>query len=320
MKAQLYPVENQDPLSSARSILQDLWQAATLDGLYLPTYQEEAAIPEGQFIQDPAQLEYADPFAPVMPVNHAPAALKALREHPDWRLGVFLRPCEWRSFHILTKRSQEKTNHLFAISADCTGAMRPEDYILLSAGDSPGLTRQVLHFAAQGGLLPSRHRFSCQICEEPFPEEVDLHFELFGTPTDDQLILRYKDEQIAQMVSERRSGSEVPSDAGEHRTQVLGDLARWRSRSFEKRKAQLKPEALTVDGLVTHLRVCQKCQLALQQHCPTVVLDSIVGEDELSLNQLQAWLRSCSGCGVCDQDCPQDYPLFTVIFALRNLN
>jgi Pyruvate/2-oxoacid:ferredoxin oxidoreductase delta subunit len=319
MKALLYRVENQDPVSTARKLLQDLWQSTALDGFFITAWKNGSSVPEGELFKDPSHLELADPFAPFMPVNQAPLALLALRSQTDHRLGVFLRPCEWRTFQVLIDQSGEHFDNIFTISADCTGAMTLEDFERLAEGDPRGITKRVLHFASQGGILPSRQQSSCQLCEAPIPGEVDLQFEFFGVPTDEQLILNFKDPQVAQSMSERNAGSAVPNDFVERRARVLQDLARWRESSFEKRKAQLGPDAISIEGLTAHLQSCENCRTTLQKHCPTVNLEILSSQDNAGTDQLRFWLSSCSGCGVCDKDCPEEYPLFGVIFSLRDM-
>jgi Pyruvate/2-oxoacid:ferredoxin oxidoreductase delta subunit len=317
---QLFPVENQDPLATARLLLQDLWQAVDLEGMYLPLQREGAIPPQGTFLQHPNQLETADPFAPVMPVNHAPDALRVLREHPDIRIGVFMRPCEWRSFQVLRNGSGESLSNLYAISADCTGAMPVGDFELLSEGNPQQVTRQALHFAAQGGILPSRQQSSCQLCEDPFPLDVDLHFELFGVPTDTQLMLNFRDAEVAGAFSTQSRATNVPDSILERRHQVLQDLARWRANIFEKRKSELGPDLISMQGLAAHLRKCESCRATLKAHCPLIDFDLLTEATNAGLKRFRAWLGSCSGCGVCDKTCPDGYPLFGVIFSLRELH
>ena len=320
VKAQLYCVENLDPVTTARKLLQDLWQSAELDGLYIPVRKDGSIIPKGELFDDPSQLEFADPFAPIMPINQAPFALQALRDQPKRHLGVFLRPCEWRTFQVLISQSGEHFHNLFAISADCMGAMDQQEFERLTERDPRGLTRRALHFASQGGILPSRQQSSCQLCEDPIPGDVDLQFDFFGVPTDEQLILNFKDPRVAQAVSEQNASIEVPKDMLERRTRVLQDLARWRSSSFEKRKAQLGSDALSIEGLTAHLQSCESCRVALRKYCPTVNVELLTTQSDAAIDQLWDWLMSCSGCGVCDKDCPEEYPLFGVIFSLRSMD
>ncbi len=320
MKQQLYPVQNQDPLNSARALLEELWQVAGFEGMYLPRWADGGGIPEGGYIDQPSQLKTADPFAPVMPTNYAPAALETLRNHANSHTGVFLRPCEWRSFHVLANGSGDKLDHLFSISADCTGAMPLDDFSRFAKGDPQSMTPLVLHFASQGGILPSRHQTSCQLCENPYPKDVDLQFELFGIPTNEQLVLNFREAEIAQAFAERTLAGEVPPVVATRREQVLQDLARWRATSFEKRKAQLGPERLSLEGLIAHVRSCESCQTNLRSHCPQVDLEKLLELSNQNIERFQRWVSSCSGCGVCDKDCPQEYPLFAVIFSLRGIH
>ncbi len=206
----------------------------------------------------------------------------------------------------------------FSISADCTGALTEEDFLLLADGAPHDLTHQVLHFAAQGGILPSRRQASCQLCDDPFPENVDLHFELFGIATGDNLLLNFRNPSLAQEIASRNAGENVPDHLRERREQVLADLARWRTKSFEKRLEQLGSDLVSLDNLVFHLSSCESCQATLKKHCPLVDMEIIHEGGQSARSEIETWVRSCSGCGVCDRACPEDYPLFSVILALRS--
>ena len=319
MMRQLYPVDHQNPLGTTRTLLGMLWEIADFEGMYLPTWDDSDSTPEGRLLQQPHQLERADPFAPVMTANHAPSVLQILQEDPQRRIGVFLRPCEWRSFYVLINGSGDLLQNLFKISADCTGVLAVDNFIRLAKGDPLQMTRQVLHFASQGGILPSRHQASCQMCENPFPNDVDLHFELFGVPTEEQLILDFSNPETAQALSNKTLASEVPSIVADRREQVLQDLARWRASSFEKIKVQLGPDLLSLQGLADHIRSCESCQITLTTQCPLIDLEMLLDPSDPELQQFLIWLQSCSGCGVCDQTCPEEYPLFGVIFSLRGI-
>lgn len=321
MKALQFRVEHQDPLSSARALLQDLWHTASLEGFYIPIWPEQAEAPQGGICDEPSQLTLADPFAPVMPMNQAPQAYQALHDHPGRRWGLFLRPCEWRTFKTLVDRSGEPGGALvLAMSADCTGTMAPQDFVARGAGDMHALTREALHFASQGGILPSRRQSSCQLCEDPFPRDVDLQFELFGIPTEQYLVISFRDADVARVMAERAHGTTLPTSMVERRKLVLRDLARWRASSFEKRKAALDPEKSTIEALASHLHACEVCRETLKRHCPLLDLDLLSQVLARDLAAAQAWLGSCSGCGVCELDCPEAYPLFDVIFSLRGVH
>ena len=320
MIAKSFAVEEQAPLATTRALLRDIWQAAALDGLYIAAWVTDQPIPEGVLIESPPQLDSADPFAPAMTINRAPHALQALRDHPDQRLGVFLRPCEWRTYQALIDASEAAINNVVTMSADCTGAMSDKDFVELCDGDCQALTRQVLQFATQGGILPSRNQSSCQLCEDPFPSQVDVHFELFGIPTTEFLILNFQDQDVALTVSDLAAGADVPAGTEERRNSVLADLARWRANSFAKRSEQLGSAMLSFDGLTNHLQSCESCRVALKDHCPLIDLEILTAAGSDLIASVQNWVYSCSGCGVCESDCPDGYPLFSVIFALRDIH
>ncbi len=320
MKSIQFDVDNQDPIASARALLQGLWQMAGLEALYIPAWIDDADLPKNLLCEDPSQLRQADPFAPVFPRNQAPDAYQMLREQPGRRTGIFLRPCEWRTFQTLIERSGKPGEDFLSLSADCTGAMSEQDYIELSAGKPGALTRKVLHFAAQGGILPSQRQSSCQLCEDPFPGDVDLQFELFGVQTEQHLVLSFKDAGTARTAAERMSGASLPTRSVERRKQVLQDLARWRASTFEKRRAKIDADGFTIQVLATHLSSCGTCRNTLEKHCPLIDLEMLSDAGLRDIPAVKHWLDSCSGCGVCEQDCPEAFPLFDVIFSLRNVH
>jgi Pyruvate/2-oxoacid:ferredoxin oxidoreductase delta subunit len=311
-------VQDHDPLTTARSFLNSVWEAADLHAMFLPIWGDAFDYPESRLIDSPEQIQDADPFAPVMPANRAPHALQVLEEHRDRRIGVFLRPCEWRTVRVMVSETSAKTDNLFSMSADCTGAMTVNNYLQLGGDEPIKLSYEVLQFASQGGILPSRRQSSCQLCEDPFPTQVDLHLQLFGVPTNEFLGLTLADDALAHKLSQGIPLSAPPADAAIRREQVLTDLSRWRVNSFEKRKQALGADQISIDRLVAHLRSCPSCQASLNAHCPTLELESLLDSQTSSSARIKQWLGSCSGCGVCDRECPDDYPLFSVIFALRD--
>ncbi len=320
MIAKSFAVQEQAPLATTRALLRDIWRAAALDGIYIAARVSDQPIPESALIESAPQLKCADPFAPAMTINRAPHALQALQDHPHQRLGVFLRPCEWRTYQALLDVSEAPINNAVTICADCTGAMSEKDFVELCDGDCQALTHQVLQFATQGGILPSRNQSSCQLCKDPFPSKVDVHFELFGIPTTEFLILNFQDPDLALTVSDLAAGADVPAGMEERRKSVLADLARWRAKSFAKRSEQLGSVTLSFDGLTEHLLSCETCRVALREHCPLIDLEMLTAPGNDLIASVQNWVYSCSGCGVCESDCPDDYPLFSVIFALRDMH
>jgi formate dehydrogenase subunit beta len=309
-------VKDGQPLNTTRKLLQDIWETACLEALLVPVWSDEYQLPLPTVIRDPEALAGADPFAPVMPVNAAAQALEAMRTKQSGVLGIYLRPCELRSLRKMAKAGDALYNDVLLISSDCLGALPSEDFHqhLTLVKDHSVMTRDTLHFAAQGGILPSRCQQSCQLCEAPYPDDSDVILHLFGYETQRQLALGWHAEKFKTPLENKLALSEADPGAGARRERVLAKLARWRNKSFESRQDNLDPSHITPGAFLDHLEHCSSCWDALETQCPTFNLPGQQLGDEQDLIN---WLSTCSGCGMCDNDCPDDYPLFEAVLSLR---
>ena len=312
------PVTDSKPLTSVHEILQAVWKTAELNQMLIPIWSENAHMPVPTLIHDPDELMQADPFAPIMTGNAAGTAFDSIRKSHGKRLGLFLRPCEIRSLRKIADREQADLTNVLLLSSDCLGAIPYEDYRrhLTLTKDYLQMTRETLQFAAQGGVLPSRYQQSCQLCDAPFPSGVDVHFELFGSETQDQLLLNWNEGSFRSPLSTHLESSVAPNQLIERRERVINNLGRWRSRSLNSHREELDPTLATPEALITHLQHCSDCWDTLEAHCPTFDEQALLATDEHEA--LLNWLSTCGGCGMCASSCPEGYPLFEVIVALRS--
>jgi len=314
------PVANGDPLAAAHAVLQAAWEKAELDQLLIPVWSQDVHMPVPSMITAPAELLLADPFAPIMPGNAAGAAADAIRKAKGKRLGLFLRPCEIRSLRKIAEREELDLEKVLILSSDCLGAIPYEDYRrhLTLTKDSLQMTRETLQFAAQGGVLPSRYQQSCQLCDAPFPTAVDLHFELFGSETQERLLINWNESQFQPSLAQQLDSSPASALVLERRQRVIDNLGRWRKRSLNNQRDDLDETLVTPDALIAHIEHCSSCWDTLEAHCPTFDETVLLAPDGRSA--LLEWLSSCGGCGMCASSCPDGFPLFEVIIALRSSN
>jgi formate dehydrogenase subunit beta len=315
----VFPVANSDPLAGAHAILEAAWEAANLDRLLIPIWSEDAHMPVPSLIRDAGEITHADPFAPIMPGNAARQAADAIRAAGEQRLGLFLRPCEIRSLRKIAGRENLDLENVLLISSDCLGAIPYEDYRrhLTLTKDYLQMTRETLQFAAQGGVLPSRYQQSCQLCDAPYPSDIDLHFELFGSETYDQLLLSWDERQLPASFAERLELDPAPGQLLERRQRVIENLSRWRARSLNNHRQELDANLATPEALIDHIEHCSACWDTLEAHCPT--FDETILLASNASDALLDWLASCGGCGMCASHCPDGFPLFEVIVALRGI-
>jgi ferredoxin len=289
--------------------------------MFIPSWSEEQRLPKATLLQKRSALSKADPFAPVMLANGAADAVNLIQDDPQERNAFVLRPCEVRSLHELVKRIGLRSPDLVIISSDCLAVFPVPDFDwrLGEIQDLEGLTRDALQFAAQGGILPSRYQRSCQFCEVPYPERVSLHIELFGLDTSQFLVLRIPDEATTELLGfVSPATQDVPRDVTERRERVLDKITTWRGRSLAYARSHLDETQASPEGLLQHLRTCKACSQRTQDHCPIFDPSFLDVENVKSTESIVNWIKSCGGCGMCEHECPEGYPLFIIFTHLRD--
>lgn len=317
MVHRLLDVGDSGPLGLIRDVLREVWEAESLESMYLPVWTPENPTPQSCWLSDKNELNHTDPLAPVMETNHAGDVLAYLKEEDKSRVGVFLHPCETRSLRIITEDTEVDLSNHFLMSADCLAVYEQDDFVDKSAGHERGvLTQETLRFARLGGILPSRYRIGCQLCERPFAEELDLYFQLFGLQTSEHIGVSLRTRTSISAIETRFSVDDVPNEVMIGRREVLGQLESWRSRSIEETGENLDIEISTVDALSAHLAGCTSCHARLLAHCPSSPYTHM-RSDLPDSKDIISWLSTCGGCGMCEHECPNGFPLFRVIITLR---
>lgn len=314
-------VREGNPIQTTRQLLRMPLENNKLDAFLLPVWNEAARRPTPTVVSSPERLSDADPFAPVMVCNSGGVAFDHLEKNPDQRIGIILRPCELRTLLFLLSERGIRPANLLLISMDCLATFPPEDFgwRYEKIADRDTLSKTALHFAAQGGLLPSRYRGSCQLCAKPYPERADLQFELFGIETSEQICLKSDHDDILDRLGmDVTSFKPVPPEMIERRERTLERLIGWRRQSRAYASAHLTPEQKTLSGLLHHLKNCPDCQRIMAEHCPTFELEWVTDASDPPTEVLENWMGYCGGCGMCEHSCPQDFPIFTIISFLSN--
>jgi formate dehydrogenase subunit beta len=312
----LLTVEAAGPLETVRHLLARIWQEADLEAMLVPIWKADEHVVQAALLYESEELSGADPFSPVMLANGAPLAAQLLRMPRQKRLGVVLRPCELRSLRELARRDGFSLEPGLLISPDCVATLAPEDYDwqVTRQEDNERLTRDALHFAAQGGILPSRLRPSCQLCDRPFPESADIHIQLLGVETSRHLLVEIRDPLLAQALGYGpEQAALIPSEVTQRRERVLGKLVTWRQQARAYAESHLGETQGSLEGLSAHLRSCPVCRERMNSHCPFFARAWKASGNGADLPALEDWLLSCAGCGMCEYACPEGFPLFTVI-------
>lgn len=319
-QSQYIPVADGDPLETSRKVLSAIWEIRALDAMIVPRWQNTSRRPEPTLVIAPEDLMGADPFAPVMAANSAKLAVDVLGDKGLDRVGIFLRPCELESLRVLVDQDGDSLQSAYLMSADCLGVLPEDDFRrhLTLTTNYESITRETLQYAAQGGILPSRYKESCQLCRHPYPQGCNLHLMLFGVETGKGIVVILSDETTAEGLSQRMQVYPVPDEIPERRRRVIQNLETWRGRSFGREDERFPDLKKTLNALAEHLVECNSCHAHLEAHCPLFDLASLRDAENIDLDSLGTWVQSCAGCGMCKHDCPQDYPLFSAIIQIRH--
>jgi formate dehydrogenase subunit beta len=307
-----------DPLVAVRTFLQALWSQADLDGILIQLEPTGGKRTGPQLVDDPALLETADPFLPLVTVNSAKLVIQLSRQHPEAYLAAILRPCEVRALSNVIGHIPVDLKHWFIIGVDCLASFPAEDFEwrLQKAGTAEELTRQILRNARQGGISPDRFRSACQMCASPASQEVDLCMGLLGLPVKEYILVTAKDEDTARRLHlhEITSGLALSSQVTQ-REEMLDTLFGRRTHLHERMVLELPSDLpSSVSELAAFIEACAPCQICLEV-CP--IYSSLVAAGaaggELSMDDVTHWLTSCVACGMCEQACPKHTPLPAII-------
>ena len=308
----MIPTKN-DPLGTARGVIQTLWEAANLERILLPL-NGNADITGPSIIADPEQIQYFNPFTPLMPFNAAQLIPDLV--DGEKRVAAVLRPCEMRTLEGMVKLEQLNIDNVLTISVDCLGTLPADEFEWRAQrkGSSKGLAQEALQFARQGGIIPYRYRAACQICKSPEATEADVNIGVLGLPVRQYLLISIKDKTLAQSM---RGEEAIPTNADlllQHQRVV----ARLSERGQETRERIFSGLVgilpADIDSLVEPLQGCDDCRSCLDT-CP-ICTSEYPRQDasgEYIREDVMEWLVSCSGCGMCEQSCPKHLPL-TIIF------
>ncbi len=313
----MIPTQN-DPLGAVRGVLQSLWKAANLEYMLLPL-NGNSDITGPSIVTTPEEIQFCNPFTPLMPVNAAELVPDLVRAGK--KAAAVLRPCEMRTLIAMFKYDRLQSDNLLTISFDCLGTLPADEFEWRAKrkGSSKGLAQEALQFARQGGIVPYRYRAACQICQSPEAIDADINIGVLGLPVRQYLLIRVKDAALAKSL--RPEGAIHQNDEIFNQHQRV--IARLAERSQETREriftglGEMLPA--DIDSLVEPLQGCDECRTCLDV-CPicTSEFPRRDAAGEYIHEDVIEWLVVCSGCGMCEQSCPKHLPLTIIFGHIRN--
>lgn len=299
-----------DPLGALQKFVRMLWEQTGLDAMVVAPSNGKS------MLESPDELEYVNPFQPLMKLNTSRLVVETARKRPGKRLGAMLRPCEMRALNEMAARGAVKRGDVLAICTDCLGTFPAEEYEWRTERSPKGLTKETLQFAPQGGISAYRYRPACQMCAEPGATEGDVNIGVFGLSVRQSMLVNAHNGSV---VLKSITDGWATDDLVSKREQTLAKISERHVRTRERVLESLD-EGLPADlqGLLAQFEACGDCQ-ACMNVCPICSVDEPrkTADGRLVREDVVNWLLSCAGCGMCEQSCPQHQPLSAVFSHIR---
>lgn len=312
-----------DPLQSVHGFLSVIWNGFRLDKMMVPADGNQSINAMPIVHNKVNQLDQVNPFRPIMASNTARFIPEYINQNPGKKLGVILRPCELRSLIEMKKRKSFSMANMLIICVDCLGTYPIDEFQWRSQrkGSIEGLTLEAIKHARQGSLVPYRFRPACQMCTAPEAHGADINVEIIGIPVRKFFLVNTNREWDKDYFEKNDINMEVASqEIIEVREKMLAKITERNGRVKDRVMRGLSDILpANVEELISHLADCGSCQKCIL-NCPicSVDLPQKSKDGKYDKQDIMRWLISCSGCGMCEQACPQDQPLSTIFGYIRD--
>jgi formate dehydrogenase subunit beta len=320
-------------LKTTQGLLRSLLEKGVVEALLVPMHMPGGSVAP-MLVSDLAVLDWADPLAPVLPINAARAVSQLTMTDHREKLGMVLRSCEVRALVELVKFQQASLENALIIGVDCLGTYNVIDYVELTR-NTQHATDALLTGAISGELKPHdgmQFRAACQMCEQPLPEgeHVALAVGLVGMEPG-KLYLKARDD-VAEALALTANGIPAGRKAAAER------LVAARTEARDAAFAEFRARVNSMEGLLGEFSTCIRCHNCMINcpicYCRECIFRTPTFEHEsqlyyqwaerkgtvrmmpdtllFHLTRLNHIVSSCVGCGVCADACPVDIPVSTV--------
>lgn len=309
-----------DPLGAVQRLIQKVWREQRLDHFLAPVNGEHEANIQTRLLDDLADIHRINPFKPLMVENIARSVPQIVREHPDKRIGILVRPCEMRALIEMAKRDSFSLEQLVTICVDCLGTFPAEEYQwrAMRKGKHDGLVQESLQFSRQGGILAYRYRSACQICLAPQAEGASINVNLIGLPARKAILVSTGNPTQFDLAG-MTHGAAVEEMIYQH-THTLARIRERNSGTMERVKSSLAGfMPRDINELIQQFESCGDCQKCMSI-CPICEAEGLRKEsgNHFRLESVRRWMLSCDGCGMCESVCSRNLPLSIIFAAIRS--
>lgn len=327
----IYPLGDVDTLAAMRNFLSTWWMAYQPHAMFAPLELGKNSDLLAQTITDPEELKRVNPFAPFMPSNAAVQARQFIHKHPGKRLVLMLRPCELRTYIELEKREPISTEagELVLIGVDCLGTFTKDEYHQrVGEAGLRQVTNEVLRNASQGGWKSLPFRTACQVCDWGAPRGADMAIGIIGVESDKNLLIILRNEEIDMHIGVSDIAPELANEYQvSHRETMVGAIADTHAgmRRVLLDEMQDTCSFNELGCLLAWFASCTLCGDCLNA-CPFYQDESADHKVQRSAGLLSMIdlvdfsrrLTSCSGCGMCEENCPSHIPMALIFSALSH--
>ena len=331
------PVKDNDVVGSINGFLRDILEKGLVHAILVPR-----EVPSGDnvvqtLVRDPDNLEKANPLCPVMGVHSSRIISRMTKHTPNSnKVAAVLKPCELRALVELVKLKQASIENMVIIGMDCLGTYPLKHYKnMIEQGASP--TLEILK-AAKGEKDDPDLRTACRVCEHFIPLGADIEIGLIGMDPEKEIFLRANTEDGERILSGLKLEGYEGTAVTDKRDDAVSGLLTKRTKERDTLFEETKKEIGSPDKLLSFFSACIKCHNCMGVcpicYCRECFFESPTFDFEpekylrwaerkgsikmptdtllFHLTRMNHMLLSCVGCGVCEEACPNDIPLFRV--------
>ncbi len=315
------------PGEAVNRLLSRLLEQDQVQAVLVPVASPHSSLPMPALIQNSADLEKAQPLAPVAAVSSAVQAAKVSLAGPEYKTAALLRPCEIRALVELSKLNQARLENLLLVGLECPGRLENQDYLDMKDRD----TNLDLAFYQDAGLQAGAAS-TCLTCREFIPENTQINICVLGLDPGEELGISWN-EPLQEDLTSTLELEAVQEPEG--RKKYIEEHLSSRQQAFEtlsQETAAGLQDPMAMQAMIAHCLGCFNCQRACPvcfcRECvcsreafdrdPQALLARAAGSGgvrlpaELTmfhLTRLAHMSHACVGCGQCSSVCPSRIPV-----------
>jgi len=325
------PVDQGNMNAAFKDFFARLLEKDVVQALFLPMRQPDGVMAMHTLVRDPERLDGLDPLAPVTPTSAARLLSSLTFKKPGYRIGAFLRPCDFRAYVELVKLKQADLDQVLVITTDCRGRMETRDYLGLVAESGDAAALDFLRRAAAGDDTLALVQ-ACRVCEHPAHDGADISLRLFGGNPEEGILFCAQTDKGRDALGETGL-EEAQEPAG--RTRELSSLLEARTAERDAMFEEYEARASSFSSLRDTLKTCINCYNC-RAACPVCYCRECVFLTDTFRHDPEQYFRwagkrgrvklptdtaffhitrmfhmstLCVGCGQCSAACPNDLPV-----------